>query len=64
MATSNEDKTAGVLERMKGKAEKVYGEIADDPHAKAQGERDKLHGSYEKTKGDAKQAVKAKIDGL
>lgn len=64
MATSKDDQAQGILDRVKGKAERIYGEIADDPHAKAQGDRDKLRGSIEKGKGDAKEAIKDKIDRL
>lgn len=64
MSTSQDDKAAGILDRAKGKAERVYGEIADDPHAKAQGDADKLKGSLEKGKGEVKDTLKDKIDRL
>ena len=64
MPSKEQDRSEGILERAKGKAEKVYGEITDDEQAKSRGETDKLKGSFKQAKADVKEKIEHKIDKL
>ena len=58
----NRDQIKGSLDRLKGKAKLVLGELTNDDNLKAEGSVDKLYGLIQKRFGDAKEVVKAKID--
>ena len=58
----NRDQIKGSLDRLKGKAKLVIGELTNDENLKAEGSVDKLYGLIQKRFGDAKEVVKAKID--
>ena len=58
----NRDQIKGSLDRLKGKAKLVIGELTNDENLKAEGSVDKLYGFIQKRFGDAKEVVKAKID--
>ncbi len=54
MAAGDRDRGEGMMDRLKGKAKKIIGEITDDPSKKAEGSLDKAKGSFKETKGDVK----------
>ena len=58
----NRDQIKGSLDRLKGKAKLVIGELTNDENLKAEGSVDKLYGLIQKRFGDAKEVVKSKID--
>jgi uncharacterized protein YjbJ (UPF0337 family) len=58
----NRDQIKGSLDRLKGKAKLVLGELTNDEAMKAEGSVDKLYGLLQKRFGDAKEVVKSKID--
>ena len=60
--SSADDHVDGTIDTIKGKAKKVWGEIANDDSAKAEGTIDKLKGSLKNAKGDLKDIVKRKVD--
>ena len=60
----NRDQVQGKWNRTKGKAKKVWGEATDNEAKKAEGSGDKLHGVIQEKFGDAKEAIKTKLDGL
>ena len=62
MPTKEQDRTEGFVDRVKGKTEKIYGEIADDPNAKSRGEADKLKGSFKEAKADVKEKIERGLD--
>lgn len=62
--SSTNDHAEGAMDRLKGKAKRVYGEIADDDQAKAEGSVDKLKGDVKTGKGDLKDRLKEKIDKI
>ena len=56
------DKTQGTVDEWKGKAEKTYGDVTDNPNAQSQGEADQLKGKGEKVVGDVTNAVSDATD--
>ena len=64
MSTPQNDRAEGTIDRIKGKAQKIYGEIADDDRAKARGELDKLKGSAKQAKADVKDKLHEKINKI
>jgi len=48
---ANEHEREGFIDRMKGKAEKIYGELTDDERAKDKGEAHERQGDLESLKG-------------
>jgi uncharacterized protein YjbJ (UPF0337 family) len=58
----NRDQIKGSIDRLKGKAKVVLGELTNDENLKAEGSVDKLYGLIQKRFGDTKQVIKAKID--
>lgn len=65
MATmSNKDTQVGSWEVMKGKAKKIWGELTDDDFLKAEGSHDKLIGRIHEKFGEAKEAIKQKLESF
>ena len=60
----NRDQAKGKWDQIKGRAGKAWGEITDNDRKKAKGSADKLHGIIQQKVGDAKEAIKAKLDKL
>ena len=58
----NQDQVNGKWDQLKGKAKKVWGELTDDDVLKAEGSEEKLFGIIQERFGDAKEAIKAKLD--
>jgi uncharacterized protein YjbJ (UPF0337 family) len=58
MPTSTQDKMNGTVNRLKGKAKRIGGELTDDQDLKNQGDMDKLKGAAQTLKGKAKDAIK------
>ena len=56
------DKAQGTVNELKGKAEKTYGNVTDNPNAQGQGDADQLKGKGEKVVGDVKNAVNDATD--
>ena len=60
----NQDQVKGKWEQIKGKAQRIWGELTDDDFRKAEGSADKLYGVIQQRFGDTKEAIKDKIDRL
>ena len=60
----NQDQAKGKLDQAKGTAKKAWGKITDDDAKRAGGSMDKLHGAIQEKYGDAKAAIKKKVDKL
>ena len=60
----NKDQVKGKWDQLKGKAKKALGELTDDDVKKAEGSGDKLHGTIQETVGDAKEAIKKRLDRI
>lgn len=58
----NRDQLKGSWFQLKGKAKRVFGELAEDDAMRADGSVDKLYGIIQKKFGDTKEVIKSKID--
>jgi len=62
MPTSNEDKASGMMDRLKGKAKEIYGDLTHDSSKKVEGQLDQAKGDVETKKGEVKDSVKDYVD--
>lgn len=62
MRSMNQDQAQGTWDQLKGKAKRIWGELTDDDFLKAEGSVDKLYGIIEERFGDAKDAIRRKLD--
>jgi uncharacterized protein YjbJ (UPF0337 family) len=53
----DDDKAAGVADKVKGKVEQATGDLTGDNDMKAQGNRDEMKGSAKKGLGNVKNAA-------
>jgi uncharacterized protein YjbJ (UPF0337 family) len=58
----NQDQFRGLWGQLKGKAKIIVGELINDDQRKAEGSVDKLYGRLQRSLGDVKELVKARID--